>query len=308
MLMPDNFPKKVKLREVGPRDGFQNVEAFIPTAGKLAVIDALATAGAREIEVASFINEKVIPQLADAEAIMAGLAGKKFIRSTLVPTPKYALAAIEAGADQLVVFLSASESHNRANVNRSISESLAGLDTVFSLAADHGVSVLGAIAVSFGCPFEGAVPPDRLLSIAETFRDLGADGVIFGDTTGMATPGPVSRLVKSYQDRFSANDFSLHFHNNRGSAMSNLLAAMQVGATTFDTALGGIGGCPTVPQAAGNLATEDVVCLLHEMGIETGIDLNLLITAARDMEALLGYPLPGQVMKSGPIDWQAGNP
>jgi len=300
------FPKQVTLREVGPRDGFQNVAAFIPTEGKLKVIKSLAEAGLREIEVTSFINAKVVPQLADAEAIMTGLAAEGFIRSVLVPTPKYAMSAIEAGADQLVVFLSASEGHNRANVNRSVPESLAGLDTIFSLAADQGVPVVGAIATSFGCPYDGDVPTDNVLTICAHFRDFGADGIILGDTTGMAMPPAVTHLVKSYQDRFSAADMTLHFHNNRGTAMSNLYAALQAGAARFDTALGGIGGCPTVPQAAGNLATEDVVCLLHEMGIETGVDLDRLITAARDMEELLGYALPGQVMKSGPIDWHAG--
>ena len=302
--MSASYPSRVRLREVGPRDGFQNVHAFIPTERKLACIKALAAAGLGEIEVTSFVNAKVIPQMADAEAVMAGLKDAGFVRSVLVPTPKRAEEAIAAGADQLIVFLSASEAHNRANVNRSIAESLAGLDTIFRLAADAGVPVIGAVAVSFGCPYEGQVAPKAVLDISDAFRDAGSAGLIFGDTTGMANPASVTAFVNAYQDRFGAQDFSLHFHNNRGAAMANLLAAMAAGATTFDTALGGTGGCPTVPKAAGNLATEDVVALLDELGIETGVDLRALIAAARELEQSLGYELPGQVMKSGPCDWR----
>jgi len=301
--MTDAYPQRIRLREVGPRDGFQNISQFIPTERKIACIRALAAAGLWEFEVTSFVSAKVIPQMADADDVMAGLEGDDIIKSVLVPTPKRAEEAVRAGADQLIVFLSASEGHNRANVNRAISESLAGLDTIFKLAADGGVPVVGAVAVAFGCPYEGKVPADRVLDIAAAFKDLGAAGVIFGDTTGMANPLQVDAMVKAYQDRFGDTDFSLHFHNNRGTAMANLLAAMAAGATTFDTALGGTGGCPTVPKAAGNLATEDVVGLLDEIGVETGVDLPAVIAAARELEASLGYELSGQVMKSGPVDW-----
>jgi hydroxymethylglutaryl-CoA lyase len=298
-----DYPARVQLREVGPRDGFQNIHAFIPTERKLACIRALADAGLREIEVTSFVNAKVIPQMADAEAVMAGLRDADFIRSVLVPTPKRAEEAISAGADQLIVFLSASEAHNRANVNRSIAESLAGLDTIFRLAADARVAVVGAVAVAFGCPYDGRVDAGAVLDIAAAFKDAGSAGLIFGDTTGMANPASVTAFVEAYRARFGSDDYSLHFHNNRGTAMANLLAAMAAGASTFDTALGGTGGCPTVPKAAGNLATEDVVALLDEIGVETGADLQALIAAARELEQSLGYELPGQVMKSGPCDW-----
>lgn len=295
------LPERITLREVAPRDGLQNVATPIPTDAKVEIIRRLAAAGMREIEVTSFVSDKLIPQMADAEAVMHRLEDAEFVRTVLVPTPKRAQQALDAGADRLVVFLSASEAHNRANVNRPIATSLEGLDDVFRLADERGVPVWGAVAVSFGCPYEGDVPVTRVLDIAARFRERGAHGLIFGDTTGMATPGHVIRLAKSYQDRFSANDFSLHFHNNRGTAMTNLYAAMGAGATTFDTALGGIGGCPTVPRATGNLATEDVVCLLDELGIETGIDLAQLIEAARYLEEVLAFELPGQVMKSGPV-------
>ncbi|MEK9752038.1 MAG: hydroxymethylglutaryl-CoA lyase [Rhodospirillaceae bacterium] len=301
--MSSDYPARVRLREVGPRDGFQNIHAFIPTERKLACIRALADAGLREIEVTSFVNAKVIPQMADAEAVMAGLRDADFIRSVLVPTLKRAEEAISAGADQLIVFLSASEAHNRANVNRSIAESLAGLDTIFRLAADARVGVVGAVAVAFGCPYDGRVDAGAVLDIAAAFKDAGSAGLIFGDTTGMANPASVTAFVEAYRARFGSDDYSLHFHNNRGTAMANLLAAMAAGASTFDTALGGTGGCPTVPKAAGNLATEDVVALLDEIGVETGADLQALIAAARELEQSLGYELPGQVMKSGPCDW-----
>ena len=303
--MGEKYPARIRLREVGPRDGFQNIHRFIPTGQKLACIRALAAAGLREIEVTSFVNAKVIPQMADAHAVMAGLGDADFIRPVLVPRPKPADAAIRAGADQLVVFLSASEGHNRANVNRSVAESLAGLDAIFRLAANGGVPVVGAVAVAFGCPYEGRVEPRAVLDISAAFKAAGSAGLIFGDTTGMANPASVEAFVKAYQDRFGDDDFSLHFHNNRGTAMANLLAAMAAGAATFDTALGGTGGCPTVPKAAGNLATEDVVALLDEIGVATGVDLAALIAAARELENSLGYELPGQVMKSGPCDWLA---
>lgn len=301
--MSSVYPRHVHLREVGPRDGFQNINQFIPTDQKINVIRSLASAGLREIEVTSFVSPKVIPQMADAEDVMAGLAGLDIIKSVLAPTPKRVEQAITAGADQLVVFLSASEAHNRANVNRSISESLAGLDTIFKMAGTSQTEVVGAMAVSFGCPYQGKVELDDVLDIAAAFRDAGCDTLVFGDTTGMANPQLVTSFVKAYQDRFADTNFSLHFHNNRGTAMANLLAAMSAGATTFDTAFGGTGGCPTVPKAAGNLATEDVVGLLDEMEIETGVDLPSIIRAARDLEDTLGYELAGQVMKSGPVDW-----
>lgn len=301
--MTSDYPTRVHLREVGPRDGFQNIHEFIPTEYKIETIRALAEAGLKEIEVTSFVSPKVIPQLSDAEAVLDGIRDLDIVRSVLVPTPKRAEQAIAVGVDQMVVFLSASEAHNKANVNRSISESLAGLDTIFKLARDSKTEVVGAMAVSFGCPYEGKIPVDHLLNIASAFRDAGADRLVFGDTTGMANPQLVSDFVKTFQDRFGDSNFSLHFHNNRGTAMANLLAAMAAGAITFDTALGGTGGCPTVPKAAGNLATEDVVGLLDEIGVDTGVDLNRVIAAARNLEESLGYELSGQVMKSGPVEW-----
>lgn len=291
------LPERVILREVCPRDGLQNVAAFVSTQDKLRIVRALADAGCREIEVTSVVSERVVPQFTDAAEVLNDLAGAAFARAVLVPTAARAERAIALGADRLVVFLSASEAHNRANVNRSVAESLAGVEDICSLASGARVPVLGAVAVSFGCPYEGDVPRDRVLAIAAELRRAGCTTLILGDTVGLATPRSVERIVKAFQDRFGDDDFSLHFHNNRGTAMTNLYAAMQSGAFTFDTALGGVGGCPTVPEAAGNLATEDVVCLLHRLGVETGLDLARLVAAARMLEEILGYGLPGQVMK-----------
>ena len=298
--MSRTFPPSVVLREVGPRDGFQSLSPFIPTERKVEVIRAAAAAGVGEIEATSFVSPKVAPQMQDAAEVLAATQGAGFVRCALAPNPKGAERAIAAGTDKLAVFVSASEAHNQANVRRSVADSLDGLESIFEAAAGAATPVVGAIAVSFGCPYEGDVSPGQVLAIMERFRRFGADEFILGDTTGMATPPRVEAAVKAIRDRFPDVRFSLHFHNNRGTAMTNLYAALGAGATVFDTAFGGIGGCPTVPQATGNLATEDVVYLLDELGIETGIDLGAAIRAARLVEEVLGTALPGQLMKSGP--------
>ena len=222
--------------------------------------------------------------------------------SALVPNLKGAENAVAAKVDQMVVVISASEAHNRANVNRSIDESLADLDAIFELAKSHNVPVMGSTAVAFGCPYLGEVSDPDIFKIVDSYISKGAAAVILADTTGMATPNRVERLVKKVAGRAEGIDIALHLHNNRGTAMTNLFAAMMAGATLFDTALGGIGGCPYVPQAAGNLPTEDVVFMLEDMGVDTGIDLEAVIRAAHRLEEFMGYTLPGQVMKSGPRD------
>jgi hydroxymethylglutaryl-CoA lyase len=219
-----------------------------------------------------------------------------------VPNLKGAANALDSGADKLVVVISASDAHNQANVRRTVKESLSDLMSIFELARQRGKPVAGAMAVAFGCPYQGDVPEDDVYRLAEAYISGGAASVVLCDTTGMATPPRVSRLVKGFARRFPGTPYGLHLHNNRGTAMANLYAALEAGADTFDTALGGIGGCPFVPLAAGNLATEDVVFMLEDMGCETGIDLMKLIAAALRLEAILGQTLPGQVMKSGPRD------
>jgi len=302
--MTMNLPSTLRLREVAPRDGFQSLRDFIPTEHKLEIIEAIARAGVRDIETTSFVSPKAVPNLRDAADLMARVPRLGINHAALVPNSKGAQNAIKAGVDQLVVVISASEAHNQENLHRSISESLADLDSIFRLARDANIPVTGAIAVSFGCPFQGDVSEEEVFKLVEAYIARGAIAVILADTTGMATPTRVDRIVRQFRDVFPNTDFILHFHNNRGTAMANLLAAFLAGATDFDTALGGIGGCPYVPQAAGNLPTEDVVYMLEDMGVSTGIDLEVLIDAAHLLEKILGYTLPGQVMKSGPRDPQ----
>ena len=297
-----DLPQKVTIREVGPRDGFQSWPEFVPTEKKLEIISTVAAAGVREIETTSFVSPKAIPQMRDASEVMKHVSHDTCRHSVLAPNLKGAQLAVEAEADSLVVVISVSEQHNMANVRRTVSDSLKELEGIFELARDAGIPVIGALAVSFGCPYQGDVPEDDVFRLSEAYIKGGAASVILADTTGMATPTRVDGLVRGFVSRFSNVPFSLHFHNNRGTAMANLFAALQAGADTFDTALGGIGGCPNVPQAAGNLPTEDVVYMLEDMGIRTGVDLVKIIEAAHRLEEILGRTLPGQVMKSGPRD------
>lgn len=292
--------RRVKIREVAPRDGFQSVVEFIETEKKLEIIDAIAQAGIEDIEITSFVSPKSIPQLRDAAEVIERSRSDGVVRSALVPNFVGAKNAIASGVNEIVVVVSATEAHNEANVRRSIDRSLSDLDAISTLACEKGVAVNGAVAVAFGCPYQGDVPEENVLRIVNAYLTKGAKRIILADTTGMAIPIQVDRVVRKFRNRFPDIDLSLHFHNNRGTAMTNLYVALLAGATTFDTALGGIGGCPYVPQAAGNLATEDVVYLLSECGVTTGINLEGIIKAAFLLEKTLGYTLPGQVMKSGP--------
>lgn len=294
-----NLPVQVHLREVAPRDGFQSLDTFVRTPDKLEIIDLVRAAGIEEIEAASFVSPRVMPQMRDAAEVMAAVPRNGAVYAALVPNLTGAKQALAAGADQLVVVVSASEAHNQRNVRRSVDESLAELGSILALAAKSGVPVIGAVAVSLGCPYQGEVPVKDVLRIAEAYIENGAAALMLSDTAGMASPTRVAHLVTRTRERFADIRLILHLHNNRGAAMANLLAALDAGVTEFDTALGGIGGCPFVPRAAGNLATEDVVFMLEDMGVRTGIDLAALIRAARRLEEILGFILPGQVMKSG---------
>jgi len=296
------LPSKVKIREVAPRDGFQSLKVFLPTEKKLQIIEAMAHANVKEIETTSFVSPKAIPQLKDAGDLMTKVPRHSIAHAALVPNLRGAKDAIAANIDHLVVVISATEAHNQENVRRSINESIADLDAIFMLAQGNDTPVIGSVSVSFGCPYQGDVPEKDVFKVVDAYTSRGATSIILADTTGMATPNRVEQMVMQFQDRFPGINPILHFHNNRGTAMANLLAAIKVGATTFDTALGGIGGCPHVPQAAGNLPTEDVVFMLEDMGIETGVNLESIIKAAQLLEKILGYTLPGQVMKSGPRD------
>ena len=294
--------RDVTIRDVTGRDGFQSLKDFIPSLKKLEILSAIGAAGVKNIEATSFVSPKSIPQLKDARELVPKLLKNGICYSALVPNSVGAMHAIDAGIDELVLVISATDKHNLANVRRTVSESVIDLDGIFGIAKEHKVVVTVAIAVSFGCPYEGDVSEKALFKLVDAFENKGAERIIFADTTGMAIPNQVERIVKKFQNEYLDIDFAFHFHNNRGTAMTNLYAALGSGATTFDTTLGGIGGCPYVPQAAGNLPTEDVVYMLKEMGFHTGIDLELIIKAAQGLERELGYTLPGQVMKSGPRD------
>lgn len=295
------LPQHVQIREVAPRDGFQSWPEMVSTELKIETVKRGVEAGIVEFETTAFVHPKAVPQMADAVEVIQNVPREGVTHAALVPNLRGAENAVAAGVDQLNVVISASEAHNMANFKHPIADSLAALDPIFQLAQDKGVAVIGAVAVAFGCPFSGVVPTNDVLKLMEAYVAKGCAAIALGDTTGMATPLAVERLVGELRNRFPDKPLSLHLHNNRGTGMANLLAGLQSGVTMFDAAMGGIGGCPNVPQASGNLATEDVVCMLEYMGVKTGIDLEKLLDASRFLQDSLKKVLPGQVLKSGPI-------
>ena len=294
------LPKRVTISEVGTRDGFQIEPSFIPTGEKIEVVNRLAEAGLPRIEVTSFVHPKIVPQLRDAEEVMAKIRRRPgTVYTALVPNDKGAVRAVAAGVDEIHTVVSASESHNLANVNMAIAESVERLRAVAEVAGRARVPVAAGISTSFGCPFEGDVPLDRLESLVARLADLGVRGIGLADTTGMANPTQVSRTFERFLPRFPRIEWSLHTHDTRAMAIPNILAALELGVTAFDASIGGLGGCPFAPGASGNVCTEDLVHCLHEMGVETGIDLERLIETARRVEEIVGRPLPGQIIKAG---------
>ena len=284
----------VSIREVAPRDGLQNEEP-IPTDAKVRLIDALSGTGVRRIEAVSFVHPKAIPQMADADQVWAQVTKHPDIRySALIPNTRGARRAIAAGFREIEVVVSASDTHNRRNLNRSTDESLDDIAGLIPLIHDAGATVEVIVATSFGCPFEGDIAPERVASIVERVRTDGADRIAFGDTTGMATPRRVRDLLSAVRPDL------LHFHDTRGTGLANVLTGLELGITEFDASVGGIGGCPYAPGASGNIATEEVVHMLHDMGIDTGIDLDALIEVAALAEKLLGRTLPSGVLRAGP--------
>lgn len=303
------FPERVRIREVGPRDGFQNEPEVIPTAEKLRLIGMLADAGLERIEVGSFVRPDVIPQLADSREVLAGLERRDGVAySVLIPNERgldRALAQRDR-FDEISVFLSASETHNEKNVNRSIAESLEGLQRVVVRAREAGLRCEGVIATSFGCPYEGEVPVERVLEIATKLHEFGCAEVGFGDTTGMANPRQVGSFFEAARQRLEGVELTAHFHNTRGQGLANVLAALERGIDSFEASFGELGGCPVPPGSTGNVSTEDVVSMLHEMGVETGTDLPRLIEASRSVQETLGRPLGAHVLRAGPVDWHRG--
>ncbi len=294
-------PPSVSVIEVGPRDGFQMETEFIPTDRKIEIVNGLIEAGLRHFEVTSFVSPKAIPQMRDAERVVAGVKRVPGLYLTaLVPNPRGAEAAARAGLDAMVVFVSASESHNRANVRRTVSESLEGFKEVARIASEAGTGLRAAIPTSFGCPFEGNVDPVAVGRIIARLRDLGIDSISLGDTTGMATPPVVERLIRHLGEEHPEVELAVHFHNTRGIGLVNAYTALGLGVSKFESSVAGLGGCPFSPGASGNITTEDLVYLFHELGLETGVDLERLIDVAHRAEEVIGRTLPGQVMKSGP--------
>jgi hydroxymethylglutaryl-CoA lyase len=295
------LPERVTICEVGPRDGFQIEPEFIPTERKIEVVDRLSDAGLTRIEVTSFVHPKAVPQTRDAEAVMAGIRRRPGTRySALVPNEKGAVRAIDAGVDEIHTVLSASESHNLANVNMTIAESIARLGAVLQVAARANVPVACGVSTSFGCPFEGEVPLPQLESVVRRLVDLGARAIGLADTTGMANPVQVARVLEHLMPRLPGIEWTLHTHDTRAMAIPNVMAAMACGVTHFDSSIGGLGGCPFAPGASGNVCTEDLVHALHAMGVATGIDLGALVETSRRVEEIVGHPLPGQIVKAGP--------
>ena len=293
--------KKVKVTEVGPRDGFQSEKTILNTDDKIDVINNLIDAGFPRIEVSSFVSPKAIPQLADAATILEKVKrNHETTLAALVPNAKGALRAVDAKLDEIVVFLSASESHNKKNVNRSVKDSLLGFGEIADIAGKNNIPIQGDIATAFGCPFEGNVSAKRLAEISKEYKMMGFKGVTLGDTTGMATPTVVTEAVNAIRDMVPDFDITLHFHNTRGIGLANVMTGLNLGITDYESCFGGMGGCPFAPNATGNICSEDLIYLLHEMGIETGINLDQLINIAKKVENLVGHRLPGQVMRAGP--------
>ena len=302
----DGYPSSVRIREVGPRDGFQNEPETIPTAEKVRLIDLLSASGLRRIELTSFVRPDVIPQLADAEQVLASVQRREGVAfSVLIPNERglERALALRERFDEINVFVSASETHNRRNVNRTIEESLAGLERTLAAATAAGLRCEGVISTSFGCPYEGEVPPERVFAIAERLAAAGCAEVGFGDTTGMANPRQVGEFFAAARERLAAVELTAHFHNTRGQGLANLLAALAQGVDSFESSFGELGGCPVPPGATGNVATEDVVSMLDEMGVETGVELPRLVEAARAAQAVLGRPLGSHVLTAGPVEW-----
>ncbi len=294
------LPKRVHIMEVGPRDGFQAEHQWIPTEQKIEIVDALSRAGVTEIQATSFVHPRAVPQLADAEEVMAKIhraSGTRY--QVLVPNMRGLQRALPAKPDGMHLMMSVTESHNRANANRSIEESFEGFEQMVPLAQEAGIRVEAGMACVFGCPFEGEVPVAQLDAVIGRYREMGISKMSLGDTIGVANPRQVYDTCAHLLDRFPGVEWTLHLHNTRDMALANVLAAMEAGMTSFDGAVGGLGGCPYAPGATGNVATEDLVNMLAEMGVETGIDLDALIAVAKRVQDVVGHGLNSSMVKAG---------
>jgi hydroxymethylglutaryl-CoA lyase len=295
-----DLPDRMSLREVGPRDGLQN-EDPVPTAAKVALIDALSQTGVGRIEAVSFVHPRAIPQMADAAEVWGAVRRNPSVRySALVPNLTGARRALDAGFREIEVVVSASDTHNRKNLNRSTEESLDDIAGIVDLVHASGGSCQVIVSTAFGCPYEGDIPVERVLAVAGRALRDGADTLSYGDTTGMGTPSRVTRLVGETRSAVPDVPLNLHFHNTRGTGLANVLAALELGVSDFDASVGGLGGCPYAPGASGNIATEELVHMVEDMGIDTGVRLEAMIDAAAEAERIVGRTLPSQVLRAGP--------
>ena len=295
-----DLPERLSLREVGPRDGLQN-EAPVPTDSKVKLIDALSQTGVGRIEAVSFVHPRAIPQMADASEVWEAVTTNPDVRySALVPNLRGAQRALDAGFSEIEVVVSASDTHNRKNLNRSTDESLDDIAAIVALAHDRGATCQVIVSTAWGCPYEGDLPVERVVSVASRALRDGADTLSYGDTTGMATPPRVTALVGETRMAHPDVPLNLHFHNTRGTGLANVMAALQLGVSDFDASVGGLGGCPYAPGASGNIATEELVHLVEDMGVATGIDLEAMIDVAAEAERMVGHQLPSQVLRAGP--------
>jgi hydroxymethylglutaryl-CoA lyase len=301
VAMTRGLPSAITIREVGPRDGLQN-ESPISTAFKVGLIDALSRTGVSRIEAVSFVHPDSIPQMADADDVWSQITRNPEVQySALVPNTRGATRAIEAGFTDIEVVVSASDTHNRRNIDRTTDQTLAEIAGIVDLVHSAGANLEVIVATAWGCPYEGDVPIERVVNVAAVALGAGADSLTYGDTTGMATPTRVVELVNATRERFgTAKPLALHFHNTRGTGLANVYAALLLGVTNFDASVGGLGGCPYAPGATGNIATEEVVAMVEDMGISTGIDLAALLDAASFAQLALGKQLPSNVLRAGP--------
>jgi hydroxymethylglutaryl-CoA lyase len=294
-------PGSVRIREVGPRDGIQSESAQVATEDKIALIDALSGTGLRYIEAVSFVSPKAIPNMADARAVWDGITRREgVLYSALVPNPKGAEIAAEAGVDGMQVFIAASDSYNLRNVRSTVRESIPNVEAVVEIAREAGIPVEGSISTAFGCPYEGDVPPERVVEVTRWMVDAGISSISYGDTTGMGTPRRVRDVVDAVRSTLPDVEINLHFHDTRGTGLANVVAALEMGVEYFDASIGGMGGSPYAAGATGNIATEDLVHMLDDMNIETGVDLDELIVAARLAQTFIQGELPSKVLKAGP--------
>jgi hydroxymethylglutaryl-CoA lyase len=305
VTVPDQV-SRARIREVGPRDGFQNEPELVPTQDKVRLIEALAGTGLRRIEVGSFVRPDVIPQLADTAEVLRSIELPQDVEiAVLVPNERglERAVALRERIDAVVVFLSASDTHNRHNVGMSTADSIGILERLLPRIRDAGMRPLASIATSFGCPYEGHVAPERVFELAELLAAAGAEEISFGDTTGMANPRQVRDFYDAALARLSGVELTAHFHNTRGQGLANALAALEAGVDSFESSFGELGGCPVPPGSTGNIASEDLISMLHEMGVDTGVDLDALIEVGRELQRVLGRPLGSHVLTAGPVIW-----